>query len=84
MGKYKWKYMDETSLNEMDVLLKGEHGSTLKLWSMECANATSRSIAKGIIKGAVIGTVLGIIWAEVEAHKRKRAEKIEEPVEAVE
>lgn len=75
MRKYKWKYMDETTLNEMEGLLKGEHGSTLKLWSMECANATERSIIKSVIRGVVIGTVLGISGAVIKECKRKRAEK---------
>ena len=84
MAKYRWKYMDETTLKEMDELLKGEHGSTLKLWSMECADATQRGIAKAVVKGAVIGLTLGVAKRVIQKRKEKRNQKIEEILEKIE
>lgn len=73
---YKWKYMDETTLDEMEELLKGEHGSTLKLWSLECANATERGIAKSLLTGAGICFAIGIVKAGVKRLKNKRSKEI--------
>lgn len=59
MGKYKWKYMNDEMLDEMDELLKTEHGHTLTIWSHECANAGVKSYKNAVFKQTV-GRVVGV------------------------
>ena len=86
MSKYKWKYMSDEMLEEMNGLLKSEHGATLLLWSKECADAGVKgftsSIGKGILLGIGVGTVVGIgkIIKEKIEHKRFMKELEEKPI----
>lgn len=79
MKQYKWKYMSEPMLKEMDELLKGEHGATLTVWSMECGNAGVKGFLNGIVKGTVLGVVGAAVIAGgvtiVDKIKQKRLEK---------
>lgn len=80
MKGYKWKYMSEPMLDEMDELLKSEHGATLAIWSAECANAGAEGLTKGIIKGTLlgvgIGTVVGVGKIIVDKIKKKRVSRM--------
>lgn len=59
MAKYNWKYMSESMLDEMETLLDGEHGPTLRMWSMECSNAGVQGYKRGVAKGRLLGIVVG-------------------------
>lgn len=86
MKQYKWKYMNEATLNEMEELFKGEHSGTLALWSMECGNAGVCGYINGIIKGSLLGmacagaAVGGMYLGKkiVQAFKKKAEEDAEE------
>jgi hypothetical protein len=80
--------MNDEMLNEMDELLKTEHGHTLTIWSMECANAGEKSYKKAVFKqtvGRVIGVcaVIGAVnLGKKIYHKlKKNTTEDEEPVE---
>lgn len=79
MKPYKWKFMNDEMLDEMDALLKSEHGATLTIWSAECANAGVKGVLNGLAKGALIGfavgTVVGVGKIIKDKVERKRLEK---------
>ena len=86
MKQYKWKFMSEEMLNEMEELLKGEHGRTLTVWSMECGKAGADGYRNSMIKGSLLGMACagaafgGMYLGKkiVDAFKKKTEEDAEE------
>ena len=78
MAKYNWKYMSESMLDEMETLLEGEHGSTLRMWSFECANAGVQGYKKGVAKGRLLGIVVGGVAIGAVHLGKKIANKIKQ------
>lgn len=82
MKGYKWKYMSEPMLKEMDELLKGEHGATLVLWSEECANAGVKGCFNGLAKGALLGFAAGVVFGIGKTIKDKiKQKRLEKAIE---
>ena len=50
---YKYKFMDEQTIAEVDELLQGEHGSAIAAFGLECGNA-----AVDGCKNSCVGTTL--------------------------
>lgn len=59
MNGHNFRYMNEKSLDEMEELLKSEHGTTLTLWSAECANIGAQSYRAALIK-RVLACAVGV------------------------
>jgi hypothetical protein len=57
MKEYKFRYLDEAMANEVEELLKGEHGSALMTFGFECANAGVEGFKRGCAKGALLVAV---------------------------
>lgn len=83
MKEYKFKYMNDAMKEEINELLKGEHGEALYAWSQECAVVAVEGFKKGIRSGVAKGLILGcavigaadIIGNIYKYRKMRKAEK---------
>lgn len=64
---YKYKFMDEANLKEIEELLAGEHGTALTAWSYECAEAGIYGYIDGRRKCLITGSLIGAVGAAVAA-----------------
>ena len=85
MKDYKYEYMDEAAINEVEELLKGEHGSALWLFGLECGNACVQGYKRGCAKGTLLVAVgAGLAYGGYKLGKKliqKRKEKQEKELE---
>lgn len=79
---YKFKFMNEETLAEMNKLLNSEHGKTLEDWSLECmffgVERYKYHERIGMIEGSLLVIVgVGLLAGSVHIGK-KIARKVEE------
>lgn len=61
MAKHNCKFMTEAQVAEINKLLEGEHGDTIRACMLESVNAYSEGFCEGIADGCVKNFVKGSI-----------------------
>jgi hypothetical protein len=77
MKNYKYKYMNETMIAEIDELWNNGHKNALYAYGMECANAGITGYKRGYAIGSALvlgaaGVTMAAVYAVVKI-KEKRA-----------
>ena len=78
---YKYKFMDEAKLKEIEEILDGEKGAALVAWSLECAKAGIDGYRRGLMKCSLIaaagaGLAAGGFWVARRIVKKRVAKEI--------
>lgn len=93
MKEWKFEYMNEGQIAEIDKLWKDGHADALIAYGLECGNAGAKGYASGLAKGALLAVAKVVVVAggmyfgrklhhKVLEEKRKIKEVYEKDVDA--
>ena len=76
MKEWKFEYMNEDQIAEVDKLWKDGHADALTAYGLECGNAGAKGYASGLAKGALLSVAEVVVVAGVLYFGNKIIKKV--------
>ena len=76
MKEWKFEYMNEDEIAEIDKLWKDGHADALMAYGLECGNAGAKGYASGLAKGTMLAIAEAVVVAGVLYFGNKVIKKV--------
>ena len=85
---YKYKFMDEQMITEVDNLLQGEHGSSIAAFGLECGNAAVCGYKQACVQSTLLGAggtllIFGAVKIGKKIIDKSKKKKLNEPKKCI-